>query len=96
MKIAKQNLKIMKKNLKNKKKIKPIKKDQLVLLEQENKYNAQRIRRMDLLIKKYDSLNKIKSIRSDTWSKEMNLAYEELENKINKEIDEEILNQLIN
>lgn len=50
---------------------------------------------MDLLIKKLDSLKKVKTIRSETWNKEMDLAYEELKIKIKKQIDKEILNELI-
>jgi len=69
---------------------------QMKLLKEENGNTAQIIKRMDLLTKKFEALKKLKSVRSESWSKEMNLAYEELKNKIEKEMDKEILNQLVN
>jgi len=103
VKVAKNRLKLMKANLKRQKERQGARvyrtnydlTRKTKVLKEENDYNIQMIKRMDLLTKRLESFKKLKNIRSDNWNKEMSLACDEFTKKIEKNIDKEILNQLI-
>ena len=85
--LTKNKLKITKQQIKEK-----INKQNINKLNENDKIH---LKRLDLLTRKLEYVKKIKEIRYDKCNDEMKMAYDKLIIKIEKQLDNEILNQLV-